>query len=460
MTRNKPAGTTLAVICAVIVVSAILAPSVNAAVPPPSADAIAAMQQQATADCASSRPPDDDACLSEPSQGPRIIQIRKSWVESWAVGDDQDPPDGPPQAENRRPGVRDDGPQNGGRANNGDWPDRTERPKVLLFSDDRRIEKVGPSPRGLDRPVPPSPAVRQDDDRRPDKQDRGPWTEISQLLKSFNDLIDFYEEQGRWEDKERALKQRIDICRKLAELRLLAETDGPGAAMQEFYRSIHRPDRALELDLHNIERELDKLAQKSAELEAEMARLAGRRDLLERKMGELNDRREQRSIELDDLHEQMENQQAGDDEDDDDEDAAIGPNHTPYGDLSAQLETIENALADQSLAGTRRARLERRHARVLTAPVLEATEPAISDRESEPAGSGTEVHQDSDFTLETTVLLNILDPPQARHHEYTTKARQWVRRKLAEIGTHIQRIKVRSDWAVTSTVMGPPQDCD
>ena len=414
MTRNKPAGTTLAVICAVLVVLAIAVLSAKGAVPPPSADAILAMQQQATVDPASSSPPTDEPCLSEQTpHEAQVIQIKKAWVESWAVGERQDRPDGPSDEANGGPDLFDDAPPDRGHNSAEGRRDQPERTKVLIFRDDRCDENVDCLPGEQD---PSLPGLRSEN-RRPDQRERGPWAEVNLLLKSFNDLIDFYDEQGRWGDKERTLKERIGICRKLAELRMLAQTDGPGAAMQEFYRSVGRRDRAIELDLHNIEQQLDRLEQESAALDAEIARLASRSELLEHKRSELKDRLEQRAIELSLLHQQMEEEQADCDDEGDDEDS---PDHAGDAVLSRHIETVDRAITDRGMDTPRRTRLERRLARI----------------------------------------LEMLDSSMSSPRDLQVKAWRWLQDLSARIDACIRRVNSRPDQSLVSRIVGPPESLD
>ncbi|HVP13702.1 MAG TPA: hypothetical protein VMV94_21180 [Phycisphaerae bacterium] len=284
--------------------------------------------------------------------------------------------------------------------------------------------------------------------------------EINLLLKSFDDLVEFYEEQGRWADKEQALRQRIEICRKLAELRMLAEADGPGAAMQEFYRSIHRPDRALELDLHNLGRELDRLAQKGAELDAEMARLAARRDLLERKMSELNERRDQRLSELSDMQKRLRMEQA-DPDDADDEDEDVGDTwYGPERDLSKPLDAVEAALTDRGMEDSSRERLEWRRGRILRTMQRDAVDPQVPVRKAAQADPNSAASGDSTSGLGEAALLNMLEPPCRPDPDGESYAKQRVERNFAEIESRLQPVEAPLDQTVASGIMGPPDDRD
>jgi hypothetical protein len=263
---------------------------------------------EADADAVSTDEADESAAESE-EPSPRIVQVEKSWIETWAVGGRHPVVEAGPPRSDRRGCDEMGGPDKEGRdgerrckrecnrEERGKRSDESE-PREPLLDGDCREEKRD--------------ASRDRRERRRDREGDEQWPEVRMILKSYNALIEFYENQGREEDMEQALKERIDICAKLAELRMLAEFDGPGAAMQEYYRYMDRPDRALELDIHNMERDIDRMEQEKAEAEAEMARLSSRCDILEGKIDELRERYERRVDELSGLQEEVGAREADD----------------------------------------------------------------------------------------------------------------------------------------------------
>jgi len=257
---------------------------------------------------------------------PRIVQVEKSWIETWAVGGRRPLSQaGPPRPDNQAWGNKED-PSERESTCDADQPEGSP-PRIIIFGDEHRDE------------------AKQTPRKHRQKREQGgeQWPEIRMILKSYNDLIEFYETQGHEEQAEQVLRERIDVCSKLAELRMLAEFDGPGAAMQEYYRYIDRPDRAIELDLHNMEREIDHLERERADLEAQISRLSGQYDILERRIDELRDRHEQRTDELSDLQAQPEAR------DEDDEDAAEMDGETAPPRKQRIREAAMTALQDISL---------------------------------------------------------------------------------------------------------------
>jgi hypothetical protein len=280
---------------------------------PPAATPSTVLVEDLPADEPDSASPDEQSADSPPSS-PRIVQIEKSWIETWALGGRRPLSQaGPPRSDNRDC-EEPNGPAEHESRCDENRPDGST-PRIMIFGGERRDEQMRSSRDPRERP-----RSKQADEH---------WPEIRMILKSYNDLIEFYETQGQQEQAEQALRERIDVCSKLAELRMLAEFDGPGAAMQEYYRYIDRPDRALELDLHNMDREIEHLEREKADVEAQIARLSGQYDILERRIDELRERLDQRAAELAAIQEQMHPQDSDDADSDDDEPADLENDPAP-----------------------------------------------------------------------------------------------------------------------------------
>jgi hypothetical protein len=212
------------------------------------------------------------------------------------------------------------------------------------------------------------------------------------------------------------------------------------------------------LDLHNIEQQLERVEQKSAELDAEIARLASRRELLERKRSDLTDRREQRTTELSLLHEQTEDEQADCDDEDDGDDSE--PDRSVNDDLSRHIETINNALTDRRLDSTRRTRLECRQARILDTLDGDAIDSATAPRETEQPPATTEARRGRRSDPSARLMLKTLDPSMSSPCGFEGKAWHWLQRGLARIDACIRQINSRLDQTLASRIVGPPQSCD
>lgn len=238
----------IASICAAAAILLAASSAAATAIPPPESGidltphpALTAVTPAADATAATESSSATEQQADSSPSAPRIVQVERSWIETWAVG--------------------------------------------------------GRNP--LAEAEPPRKQMAKPRTKRCDKA----WPEIGMILKGYDALIEFYETQGRETEAEQTLKDWIDVCTKIAELRMLAESDGPGAAMREYYRYIHRPDRAVKLDLRSMEKEIDRLERARAEVEARIARLSREHESLDRKLHELNARRERRMAELEELQE-------------------------------------------------------------------------------------------------------------------------------------------------------------
>lgn len=445
MTSAKSTMGTIAAICTAIVVVMWTLPPADASVPAwVSSDGIILQTPVAVV----GGPPSPDALGTGEEASPRrIVQVKKTVLETWALGDGPRAGCGDADDEDDESAARDDRdcrdePQHGGPP-----AERGRQFRIILRGDDHQAEAVKPSPCRPDKPIcaetcPKAGQPCKEEPRRA-KHESGQWKEVNLLLKSYNELIEFYEEQDRPRDKERALRERIDLCQKLAELRMLAEFDGPGAAMQEYYRFTDRPDRAIELDLHAIERELDDLARQQADLDGEMARLAGRREFIEGKLGELNERREQRMEELSELQEQEEADKAQDkDDDEDEENAASGSSHDRNASLSQHVRAVDKALADGSLKGARRARLERRQARIVAAIDRDVwREPSAARPQQARREAGGLLG--CGWPERLPASPDVLASPDAFQSGIGGRIEGWIRLKLAEIGRHVRQAHAR-----------------
>jgi chromosome segregation ATPase len=186
--------------------------------------------------------------------------------------------------------------------------------------------------------------------------DEGPTGAFLLALENLDDLIDFYEEQGRVDDMEAALRKRVELALKLGELHALAEYLGPMAAIREYYVSIDRPDRALEHELHGTAREIGRVKHEMADLDSHIAKLTTRREALERELDELHGRQAQLHADLRGLYTRSETEAL--------HALEFASKRLPaeIEAVSTEISALQQALSDVDLPPDERSRVEQRHA--------------------------------------------------------------------------------------------------
>ncbi len=182
--------------------------------------------------------------------------------------------------------------------------------------------------------------------------------EVELALRAMDELARFYTERDRFEEAERILQKRVQLPLRLVEMRMLADQVGPQKALQHFYRRTDQPDRAIDLELEQIDHQVRRMREAIDGVESEMTNLGRHRETLERRLHEAEERREQLHAEREEFHESRRAARM------DDLEREAGQTKGDAERLRTEIKEVQNVLKNDELPGPRREKLQARRARL------------------------------------------------------------------------------------------------
>lgn len=118
-----------------------------------------------------------------------------------------------------------------------------------------------------------------------------PLIDLRAALERMDDLAKFYRNRNQMPELEAALKQRVHLALRIAELDAIAKREGDEAAMAAFLQSGTPNHRTIDRALSETERQYTKTQKEIGDIDDQIAQLQRRRSSLDRQLTDLGQKR-------------------------------------------------------------------------------------------------------------------------------------------------------------------------